>query len=728
MSDFHNEKKSAAENGSAQQFTSLTNTTGDRIMKDDVTKTETRKPLQRDAMALKPYISCGYELMELNGKKPSKRGWQKTETLTFDEAEYCFALEKNVGVRLRERDLVIDVDPRNFAPGVDELDRFLREFDVDESAVVETGSGGKHIYLEKPLGLKVSGKLPGFSGIDVKSAGGFVVAAGSIHPETGRLYQWESDALCLVDEAPERLLSTLAKTAPTNSVSEPGEVSCEQLEAMLFALDVYDFQDQTEWLKLMMACHHATGGLGKSEFVTWSVSDPKYAEHAETIEKRWDSLKTDKPGGRTAASLYRELFKVGCGDLVPRSSANDDFENDLLLTSLDLDCYESGKARPTFRNACEILRHDRLKPGFNKLSQRAHFLGDDLPWPANSGSEVNDDTLRLTRSYLIAQHSIQFSKDDVSEAVQSVALENPFDPLVDYLDSLTWDSIPRIDSFLTRYFGAEDNEYVRAVGRILLIALVKRARHPGCKFDQLVCLEGEQGSQKSTALDVLGGEFFSDVALGSLADKDTIIAIQGKWLVEWAEGVPLTKARAEELKGFLSRRIDECRLPYARHSKSMPRRTVFVASTNDSAYLSDLTGLRRFLPVTTGKIDVKALRRDRNQLFAEACEAESKGESVVLPEKLWSVAAKHQSERLAVDPWCDLVSNYLADLDDSVTRLTSSELLSSSLGLAAGRQAQREHKRLVGIMKHLGWRYVPSLRVNSKAPQTGFVSPIDKLF
>lgn len=728
MTDFHDEKKSAAENGSAQQFTSLTNTNGDRVMKKDATKTETRKPLQRDAASLKPYVSCGYELIELNGKKPAKRGWQKTETLTFDEAEYCFALEKNVGVRLRETDLVIDVDPRNFASGVDELNRFLREFDVDESAVVETGSGGKHIYLQKPLGLKVSGKLPGYSGIDVKSAGGFVVAAGSAHPETGRLYQWESDALCLVDEAPERLLSTLAKTAPTNSVAEPGEVSCEQLEAMLSALDVYDFDDQTEWLNLMMACHHATGGLGKSEFVTWSISHPKYAGDSEIIETRWNSLKADKPGGRTAASLYRELFKVGHGDLVPRSSAVEDFENDLLLTSLDLDCYESGKAKPTFRNACEILRHDRLKPGFNELSQQACFLGSDLPWPDNSGFEVNDDTLRLTRGYLIAQYDIQFSKDDISEAVQSVALENPFDPLVEYLDSLAWDAVPRIDSLLTRYFGAEDSEYVRAVGRLFLVALVRRARKPGCKFDQLVCLKGKQGAGKSTALSILGGEFFSDAALGSLSDKDTVIAIQGKWLFEWGEGVSLSRTRSDEMKSFLSRQVDECRLPYARHSKSMPRRTIFVATTNDGLYLNDMTGLRRFLPVDVGEIDLNGLKKDRDQLLAEASEAEAKGETIVLPEQLWSEAAERQNDVLAVDPWVDDVRAYLNTLDESVTRISSSELLSSAIGVPAGRRAQNDQKRLAGVMSRVGWEYSRSVRIDGQAPQTGYISPRDELF
>lgn len=728
MTDFHAEKKSAAENGSAQQFTSLTNTNGDRIMKKDAAKTETRKPLQRDAASLKPYVSCGYELLELNGKKPCKRGWQKTETLTFDEAEYCFALGKNVGVRLRETDLVIDVDPRNFASGVDELGRFLRELDVDESAVVETGSGGKHIYLEKPSGLKVSGKLSGYSGIDVKTAGGFVVAAGSIHPETGRLYQWESDALCLVDEAPEKLLSALVKTSHTSSTSEAGGISCEQLEEMLSVLDVCDFKDQTEWLNLMMACHHATGGLGKCEFITWSVSDLEYAEDAEIIGKRWDSLNADKTGGRTVASLFRELAKVGRGDLVPKPSAVDDFKDDLLLTSLKLDTDKGGKVKSTFSNACEILRYDKLKPAYNDFATCEFFRCQELPWSGNPSLPVDDNMMLLARSYMIAQYGTDFGNENLNYAVRAVALENRFNPVHEYLDSLVWDKTPRLDTFFSRYFGVEDCPYAKAVGRILFVALVTRARKPGCKFDQLIVLEGPQGAGKSTALSILGGEFFSDAALGSLSDKDTIIAMRGKWLFEWAESVPLGKARLEEMKGFLSRQIDECRMPFDRRLSSMPRRTVFVATTNDSSYLNDMTGLRRFLPITVGEIDLQGLRRDRDQLFAEACEAEADGEAVVLPEELWSVAAEQQNARLSADPWCDTVENYLAELGDNVTRLSSSELLSSALGLSAGRQAQREQKRLVSVMTYLGWRYNRSVRIDGKAPQTGFISPKDLLF
>jgi hypothetical protein len=728
MTDFHDEKKSAAENGSAQQFTSITNTNGDRIMKKDAAKPETRKPLQRDAASLKPYVSYGHELIELNGKRPAKRGWREAEPLTSDEAEYCFAVEKNVGVRLGEKDLVIDVDPRNFASGADELGRFLREFDVDVSAVVETGSGGKHIYLEKPCGLKVAGKLPGYSGIDVKSAGGFVVAAGSVHPETGRLYRWESNALCLVEEAPERLLSALAKTNQASSVSEAGEISCEQLEEMLSALDPYDYQEHDDWLHFMMACHHATAGLGKSEFVAWSVSDSAYADETENIEYRWDSLNAEKPGGRTSASLYRDLFKMGRGDLVPRSSALDDFKDDLLLSSLKLDLDKSGNAKNSFPNACEILRHDVLKPAYDDYSDRVFFLCDDLPWRGSSKLPVDDNMLLLARNYLVAQYNLDFGNDKIYDAIRSVALENRFNPVHQYLDGLIWDKTPRLDSFMTRYFGVEDNEYAKAVGRLLLVAMVKRAREPGCKFDQLIVLEGKQGVGKSTALSILGGEFFSDAALSSLSDKDTIVAMQGKWLFEWAEGVPLGKARLEEMKGFLSRRVDECRLPFGRLLSSMPRRTVFVATTNDSSYLNDMTGLRRFLPISVGEIDLKGLRRDRDQLFAEADKAEASGESIFLPEKLWAVAAEHQNERLAIDPWCDSVSNYLAEFGDDVTRLSSSELLSSALGLVSGRQAQREQKRLVGVMKHLGWRYNRSVRIDGQAPQTGFISPKDPLF
>jgi predicted P-loop ATPase len=199
----------------------------------------------------------------------------------------------------------------------------------------------------------------------------------------------------------------------------------------------------------------------------------------------------------------------------------------------------------------------------------------------------------------------------------------------DYLAALIWDQQPRIDRWLVDYAGAEDTPYVRAVGRAVLVAAVRRARMPGTTFDGMLILEGPQGIGKTAALRILAVEtsWFGD-DLPTNDARQLLEATAGKWIVEAAELRTLGLEDVAALKACLSRTTDEARLAYDTKMTSVPRQFVVVGTTSATDYLRDSTGARRLWPVRVARFALERLRVDRDQLWAEAAVTERLGESL----------------------------------------------------------------------------------------------------
>jgi hypothetical protein len=330
MAAEENARGSGGRNGTFQE-TGHARTRGD----NDAERRPADTPSFDDAEFL---VRAGYELIPLRGgsKAPKDKDWPNRR---YDaKAVVAGARERggSLGVRLRPTDLVVDVDPRN--GGDESLRALVADTGLDLSACphVETGGGGQHYYLRKPATVATVGRLPQYPGIDFKKQGGQVVAPGSVHPETGRRYESEFWLLG-PDETPDapaallELLHVRRVDMPegTDDANRWGEIAPQQLAAALAELPPDDYGEGThdEWFQLMCACHHATAGAGREEFIAWSTQAAGYDDHAESIGYRWDSLASRTgQGGRptTVRHLHQVLGRHSTG--VPHGAPEDDFD------------------------------------------------------------------------------------------------------------------------------------------------------------------------------------------------------------------------------------------------------------------------------------------------------------------------------------------------------------------------------------------------------------------
>jgi predicted P-loop ATPase len=308
-------------------------------------------------------------------------------------------------------------------------------------------------------------------------------------------------------------------------------------------------------------------------------------------------------------------------------------------------------------------------------------------------------------------------RDFFFTVVGETARRNTFHPVCKYLDALKWDGAARLNTWLITYGGAEDTPYVRAVGVIILMAAVRRVRKPGCKFDEMLILESPQGTDKSTLLRTMTvrDEWFHDDMPLNADGKKVIEQTRGKWIIEAAEMSGLRRGDVEHLKALLSRQTDRSRLAWDRLTSERPRQFIPIGTTNDEVYLKDITGNRRFWPVKLTGIDIAALKRDRDQLWAEAAAREAAGESIRLDPKLWGDAAKEQEERAVDDPWFEMLRDAIGELNGKILGTDVWDIV----GMSSERRTQDHNVRLGSAMKRLGFER-KLLRFDGK-PQKGYV-------
>ena len=286
--------------------------------------------------------------------------------------------------------------------------------------------------------------------------------------------------------------------------------------------------------------------------------------------------------------------------------------------------------RASYTNVWLILQNSCEKVNFLSLDSFAMkaCYTCDTPWGKKKNQERspgNEDAL-IIKGWLHRKYEMVAPLSMVEELLNRETFENAYHPLKDYLNSLEWDGVPRINNALRTYFGARMPEpYLTSVSRKLFIGAVKRIFEPGCTFQFMVVLEGRQGIGKSTGIEILSGKRWFLDNLPNLHDKDAAGNLLGTWLCEIAELTALMKTDSGAAKAFISRNTDRFRPPYGARRVDYPRNTIFIGTTNHRDYLTDHTGNRRYWPVACFHVDFKGLIRDRDQLWAEA-----------VSENLWS--------------------------------------------------------------------------------------------
>jgi len=284
--------------------------------------------------------------------------------------------------------------------------------------------------------------------------------------------------------------------------------------------------------------------------------------------------------------------------------------------------------KPLEANILAVLRNDEAWRGhvrWNVLRQKIEVTGGVLDSLHSNARESLD--VPACAWFQTSGYNCDASRDMVGACLQHVALENPYDPVRVYLDNLPrWDGVPRIDEALRKYAKAEgDPKWLSVISRKFFISAIARPLRPGCQVDSVLVLQGSQGGGKTSFVRTLGAGFHVETSL-DLHSKDAVMTAVSNWLVELGELASLKKSDIESTRNFITRKEDQIRLPYGRSIKVMPRRCVFVGTTNSRQPLTDPEGNRRFWVVSVGAVDLPALERDREQLWAEAKQAFLTGE------------------------------------------------------------------------------------------------------
>ena len=325
-----------------------------------------------------------------------------------------------------------------------------------------------------------------------------------------------------------------------------------------------------------------------------------------------------------------------------------------------------GKLKSTISNFLVTIENEPLLKGsiaYNEFSNRAVVI-NKLPWRSKDNksdwSDIDDSGLRE----FIEKYYGLSSTAKCADALALSFEKHSYHPIKDYLNSLTWDSVKRIDTLFIDYLGAEDKVYIRTVTRKIIVAAVARVFVPGIKFDNMPVLSGPQGIGKSTLIKKLGKDWYSD-SLTTVQGKEAYEQLQGVWMIEMGEMMATKKADIEATKHFLSKTEDIYRVAYGRRTSRFPRQCIFIGTTNDSEFLRDRTGNRRFWPVDVGVAPhTKNVWEDLNkyevdQIWAEAVELWKNKEPLHLNKEEEKEAAQQQDSHSEESAKAGLIEEYL---------------------------------------------------------------------
>lgn len=580
--------------------------------------------------------------------------------------------------------------------------------------------------------------------ISLYSEGRQVVLPPSIHPDSGKQYSWSTpflDAAAIpivkFKGAPrwQREYSFFGESKNDTRAEVNAAVIDFEIDEGLDVRWLPDVADSVRKLivsgvwkgkkvedRSAMLLPAATGlvsaGLGKNEILTVLTDRTTYLgecayDHAQTKNRKraalwlWNYTVKNVMGERNARTAFAGVA-VTDDTLDEEDAARqaEEIESDIDWKQ-NLDKTEKGQLKATLNNCIAIIENSCGGPGVVGRDEFAvqDYYKRDTPWRSKNGDAVIDMDVVRIKVFIATNFGIEFNDNTINQALLDVADVNRFHPVREYLKGLEWDGVTRCETWLKDYANAVGPErYLRAVSRKVLVAMVKRVFEPGCQFDQVLILEGNQGAGKSSLLAKLAGKWFTDQAL-VIGDKDAVLTIQSKWLIELGELASLNRSEIEAMKAFLSQRTDRIRAPYGKRTEEYPRQSIFVGSTNLDEYLKDETGNRRFWPVRCeGKLRHNELAVVRDQLFAEAYALYRFGEPIYLErEEEDALAIVEQAKRGEVDEWFGAVADVVSGEMFPRKGFEMRQLASQLDQFGAHKLDKSDQMRIAKILRALGF-------------------------
>jgi predicted P-loop ATPase len=667
--------------------------------------------------------------------------------------------EANIGLHCRNR-LVLDIDGAKGRATLAKLEAIYGKLPPTMSQNTPRGEGGKHLFFSTREGLLIPisvGKI-GWdggkegSGLDVRSQDGYIVLAPSIHPDTKTPY--EIDTTNEMAECPEWLLNlalaTKDKPASKQTIRVTGDTDTDdddlipeggRNDAMMSeaGVNARRFRNDPDLVSAIVhrindtRCDppleddeidkivtNAIKYAAQDEVVPVFRIQPPSTHAAPVIRQEPDDDDEDKlvipPGAHilTAEEIQEIMDRddveadmdeaLGDSTEVATRSVRDVWAEWGLRTVKS----KSGDVflKPNRYNAVGLLTKDpdwTNSVFYDEFSCDLVFSRDVPRLYAKSGDKVADGHLTLLTYELQADSEAEFGDDMVVRALETAGRKRATHPVRQYLNGLTWDGTERIDMWLIDYLGAANTPLIQAFGSRWLIAAVARIMQPGAKVDTCLILEGGEGVKKSTTLKELvpNPKWFTD-AVGDFTNKDTLIALRGKWIVEIGELTTLTRSGSEPARAFISRQTDTYRGPYGRVAQDWDRQFVLSGTSNNNDYLQDENNRRFWVVVVHGAEEGK-IAGIRDQLWAEALVRYRAGEKWWLHEAAFVAEAKAVTDsRITADSWDGIIER-AGGYAPVGAMMSIADVLSDWIGKLPGLQTKADGQRVGRILHKIGW-------------------------
>jgi predicted P-loop ATPase len=416
-----------------------------------------------------------------------------------------------------------------------------------------------------------------------------------------------------------------------------------------------------------------------------------------------DPPPTDAPVIPSAATASPPVDQ----DFLPAADHDEDYEfgapprsSVVMWKEIGLAVDSKEKPYATLANASLIMRFHPAFKGkiwWDSFCERIyHTLYDPV------AREWNDvDSARITAFIQRQMDLPKITLKLVQEALVHAAHAAPRNSVLDWLNSLRWNGVERLDTWVGDCLGVELTPYTQAVGRNWLLSMVARAYKPGCQVDTMPVLEGLQGEGKSSALEILGDRWYAAVGT-AFGSYDFIQTIQGKWLIEIPDMAGFSRREHSHVIATITTRTDRYRMKYGRFDQDHPRQCIFAATSETDDYLPEMRGYRRYWPLRCTEINLEALRTQREQLFAEAVHAWRAGASFHrMPNE---ATATEQRARSTEDLWTEDVLTYCEPRALAGHPVHPAKILTDS-----PIQMERKHLdlsvklRVINILKAHGW-------------------------